>query len=201
MIIRITDDTTRLGFRITDWKNSRILADWQHIAFSIRPGQLDAPFWVPGGSPWYLWGYWPGKPTGVDVANPPPPDFPSIIIPAFERGDDCQIIFLLPERVHALPHGRYTGILMYHPAGFRRVVNLPSRPGKPPLTPFDYVPPEYWGGVVGCGDDEKPPCRPCPPKPNFCILGMFDLDIGQRCDEHIVDLVSVDYALNVCEDC
>lgn len=202
MILRITEDTTRIGFRLRDWRNSRILADWEHIMLVIMPGQIDQPCWVPGGSPLYLYGYWPGKPTGVDIANPPPPDFPAITMKAFEMGDDCTVIFLLHKYFYDLPWGRYTGVLQYHPRGIERVVNENIKPGEKSVTPFDWIPPKYWDGVTPCSDPAPPiPKPPMPPRPHACVLGMFDIDYGQRCDEHIVDLVTVEYALNVCEDC
>lgn len=201
MIIRITEDTTRIGFRLRDWKNSRILTDWEHIMLVIAPGQLDQPCWVPGGSPLYLYGYWPGKPTGVDIANPPPPDFPSLAMPAFEMGDNCTVIFLLHKYFYELPHGRYTGILQYHPRGVERVVNENIKPTEKSVTPFDWIPPKYWDGAVPCSEPAPPIPKPVPPRPSFCVLGTFDIDYGQRCDEHIIDLVTVEYALNHCEDC
>ena len=116
MIIRLTEETSKVGFRIRDWKNSQFLADWPHLQLCIRAGQIDQPR-GPNGSPWYLYGYWPGKPTCVDLANPPMPDFPAMVLPAFEKGDNCEVIFHLPKRFHELPYGRYTGILMYCPEG------------------------------------------------------------------------------------
>lgn len=201
MILRLTDDTARVGFRLVDWKNSRILADWEHLMFVIRPGQIDQPVWVPNGSPIIMHGYWPGIPTEVDIANPPPPDFPSMVMPAFEMGDDCTVVFLLDKRFHELPHGRYTGLLEYHPRGVERVVNLNTKPSEKKQIPFNWIPPKYWLGVTTCC--AQPPERPCwesHPPLHCCVLGMFDIDYGMRCDEHIVDLVTVQYALNTCED-
>lgn len=201
MIIRITDDTTKVGFRVRDWKNSQFLADWRHLQFVVRPGQIDQPR-GPNGSPWYLYGYWPGKPTGVDLANPPLPDFPAMVMPAFEMGDNCEVVFELPKRFHDIPHGRYTGLLMYCPSGPVKVVNLDDKPVEPPPNILEWLPPKYHAGALGCCPHPVPPCPPPPPRHHneCCLLGMFDIDYGPRCDEHIVDLVTVQYALNVCEE-
>lgn len=203
MIIRLTEETSKVGFRIRDWKNSQFLTDWPHLQLCIRAGQLDQPR-GPNGSPWYLYGYWPGKPTCVDLANPPMPDFPAMVLPAFEKGDNCEVIFHLPKRFHELPYGRYTGILMYCPEGSFKLVNWkqPPKTKEAPDDPFDWIPPQFRPGAMGCCPKPLPQCPPPPPKQHneCCVLGLFDIDYGLRCDEHIVDLVTVQYALNTCEE-
>ena len=203
MIIRVTEETARIGFRLRDWKNSRILADWRNMSLVVQPGQLDQPCCSYMGSPVIMHGYWPGIPTEVDIANPPKPDFPAMVMPAFDIGEDCTVVFVLPKEFHNLPHGRYTGLLRYHPKGVVRVANL-NQQAEEKRDPFDWVPPPYWSGAAGCcPPPDKPHCAPPhQPKGHVQVLGTFDIDYGQRLDEHIVDLVTVEYALNHCyEEC
>ena len=202
MLVRLNESTTRIGFRLKDWKGSRYLTDWRNLQLVIRPGQHDQPCWVPGGSPIILHGFWPNLPTEVDIANPPPPDFPSFVMPAFDHGDDCTVVFLLPDRFKSVPWGRYTGELRWCPDGPARVVNLNQPPKKKPKKTLDFIPPKYL--AVCCAYCEPKPLPPPPPPPHpmgCCILAVFDIEVGQRCDDYIVDMVTVDYALNTCEEC
>ena len=55
MILSLTEDVARIGIRIKDWRNNRILQDWRHVILTIMPGQVDSDCTCDchtGGSPW-----------------------------------------------------------------------------------------------------------------------------------------------------
>ena len=138
MILRLTQDMTRLALRIRDSWEGRQLTDWQRLQLLILPGQRDMMDQCgPNGSPWILTGCWPGKRTNVDVANWRP-DFPALICPAFTLDADGAVVFRIDDRIHNLPPGRYTGVIRVTP---RQV---------PPYDPHDL-----------CGSS----CKPLPPGP------------------------------------
>ena len=138
MILRLTQDMTRLALRIRDSWEGRQLTDWQRLQLLILPGQRDMMDQCgPNGSPWILTGCWPGKRTNVDVANWRP-DFPALICPAFTLDADGAVVFRIDDRIHSLPPGRYTGVIRVTP---RQV---------PPYDPHDL-----------CGSS----CKPLPPGP------------------------------------
>lgn len=200
MILRITDDITRVNLRIRDWPDRRYLADWESIQLVIMPGQADGCGCChTGGSPWFLYGCWPGKRTGVDVANPAPPDFPAMCINAFEIDDNGALTFILPPHWHHLPHGRYTGLVQYAPMS-HLPLNLTHYLGsiEDPL-PNRGIPPQYlqW---PDCNAPHEPPPPPPPPKLDLCVLAKFDIDRAPRCLEHIIDQVGVEFSLTHCEE-
>lgn len=198
MILQVTEDTARVGIRILDWKNHRTLSDWRHVQLLIQPGQIDQPCHVPGGSPWYLHGCWPGKPVDVDVANPARADFPTICCDAFERSGEGAVVFCLPQRFKELPYGRYTGILQYHPHNLAPV-NLRALRPEPADEMDKCIPPEYLVGNQNCAPDMgcHVPQVHTPP-PVCCILSTFDIDYGPRCSEHIIDMAHVQFFLSTC---
>lgn len=193
MILRIEDGVTRLAFDITHWPTQRRVSDWRNLQLLITPGEEDGQCCHVGGSPWYLYGCWPGKWTGVDVANPPRPDFPAFCIDAFERDDRGRIVFILPERWRDVAHGRYTGAIRYMPHA-RQPFNLGlSFHHKTP----DYaLPPELL--AQGCADRPSPEPVYAPPEPPCCVLARFLIDVGARCSEHIVETATFEFALSDC---
>lgn len=196
MILQITPDISRVAVRIRNWTNQRYLADWEHIQLVIEPGQRDGSCCHQGGSPWYLHGCWPGKLVGVDVGNPPRPDFPAFCIPAFERDSHGRIVFILPERWKMVPPGRYTGLVRYAPASdipvnIWQYLHRPKEDERP-------VFPE------GLGSYSCVPQEHIEPKPKFechtCILAQFDIDYGPRCSDHIIDQAALEFSLSTCEE-
>lgn len=178
MILQLTEDTTSIGIRLRTIPNQKYLADWQGIVLGITPGQrYGCDCCNSGGSPWYVWGCWPGHRTGVDLMNPPPPDFPEFFIQAQDFHDNL-VIFNLPDRWRkTVPFGRYTGFLRYMPVKMvpiNALINLGAQP-----MPQD----------PGCYHTPPEPCG-CPPRP--CVLAEFDVDYGPRCSQHIIDRIDVE---------
>lgn len=201
MILQLTEDTTRIGIRIKSLPYGAHAADTECVQLVILPGQKDAGTCChTGGSPWFLRGCWPGKLIGVDIANPPAPDFPAICINAFERNADGQLIYILPERWKQLPYGRYTGEVRYQPKASTPINLLPwVKLGRFEGTP-DYLPPWVKEHNHCCPFPEQTP----PPPPVFhehcCILTSFDIDYGPRCSAHIIDQVGLEFSLSTCEE-
>lgn len=194
MILSLTEDVARIGIRIKDWRNNRILQDWRNVILTIMPGQADSDCTCDchiGGSPWYLHGCWPGHRVDVDVANPAPPDFAPIVCRAFTWGEDGTVEFHVPDVFRTLPWGRYTGVLQYHPAldkplDFRVLRDLRDapRPANSPCVPdLSIHSPAHM-----------------PPVPLFCVLARFDIDYGPRCSEHIIDMAQVQFMLGTCDE-
>lgn len=187
MILQLTEDTTSIGIRLKAVPVQQYLADWQGIALGILPGQRQCACCSQGGSPWYVWGCWPGHRTGVDLMNPPPPDFPAFFIQASDvNAKDNLVIFNLPDRWRkTVPFGRYTGFIRYQPDKvfydpINSHINLGTRLNLAALDP-------------GCYHAPPEPCAchwPAPPKP--CVLAEFDVDYGPRCSQHIIDRIDVE---------
>lgn len=193
MILRITDDVSRVAFKITHWPSQQVLADWRNLQLVITPGEDDEKCCHVGGSPWYLYGCWPGKPVGVDVANPPKPDFPAFCINAFELDSQGRVVFILPKRWQEMYYGRYTGQIRYQPKAtqpFNLGLDFSYKEPKSPLPPEMIAP--------SCEDKPKPMPVMAPPKQRCCILAKFFIDFGARCSEHIVDTAAFTFALNDC---
>lgn len=180
MILRLTDDATSVGIRIKAWK--RYLADWQGLALGITPGERHGQHCCSqGGSPWYVWGCWPGHHTGVDLMNPPRPDFPAFFIQANDLKDNL-VIFNLPDRWRkTVPFGRYTGFIRYQPERvFYDPINSRVNLGavRVPQDPGCYEYHEHCGCPL-------PALRPC-------VLAEFDVEYGPRCSQHIIDRIDVE---------
>ena len=195
MIVSLTRYTARLALRVKNLLDRGQLIDWRHLQLIIAPPS-DKRFECGGGSPWILCGCWPYSPTGVDIANPPPPDFPAFVLDAFETDDEGRIVFLLDHRFHTLPFGRYMGILRVHP--HTPPINaVRPQPGPPPPKPCSngvVVPPGYGIGFpsqVRYGPHGRDYCEPCPvpppPPPKCCTLAEFDIELGPECAQHMVD--------------
>lgn len=198
MIIYLTQGMTRLALRVKELGDRRQLLDWRKLQLLIQPGQLDNGCGCGcGGSPWILTGCWPGHRTGVDIANPVPWDFPTIVYDAQEVDAEGRVVFRLDDKFQDLPCGRYTGVLRVFPHGkiplnMKQLGNLGRKPVKPGLI----IPDEYKFGQ-NCAPDFPEPCDPPPPVP-CCILTTFDIDLGPCCSDHMVDQVAVTFALNTC---
>lgn len=184
MILQLNEDTTSIGIRIKSWRNQRYIDDWRGLALGILPGERHGSHCcASGGSPWYVWGCWPGHRTGVDLMNPPRPDFPAFIIQA-NKLDDQIVVFNLPERWRqTVPFGRYTGFARYQP---ERIlfdpINSRVNLGELPM-PSD----------PGCYHTPPEPCVcHAPPHPRPCILAEFDVDYGPRCSQYIIDRIDVE---------
>lgn len=184
MILQLTDDATSIGIRIKGIPNQQYLADWQGLALGIMPGERGCACCHTGGSPWYVWGCWPGHRTGVDLMNPPPPDFPAFHISASDIKDNL-VIFNLPDRWRkTVPYGRYTGFVRYQPEKvFYDPVNSRVNLGVVPV-PQD---PGCYEYHEHCGCPMPPPLKPC-------VLAEFDVDYGPRCSQHIIDRIDVELA-------
>lgn len=195
MILHLNSDTTRVALNILHWPTSRHISDWRNLSLVITPGQDDnCSCCHTGGSPWYLWGCWPGKPTGVDVANPPKPDFPPFYIDAHEYDNKGMVVFILPERWKQIAYGRYTGRIVYndHTVPVLPFIPLPEtfKPQPPDLYPYN-----------SCSTPPSVP-KPCPlpPPPPPCVLAKFDIDYGYKCSEHIIQEAAIKLALSTCEE-
>lgn len=197
MILQLNDDTTRIALSITHWPTSRRVSDWKNLALVITPGQDDGCSCChTGGSPWYLWGCWPGKLTGVDVANPPRPDFPPFFIMAHDYDDNGRIVFVLPERWRKVAYGRYTGQVWYTE---RRVPPMPLPPvGKLPKGLQKYPTPMLYS-YQDCNPIPERPA-PMPPPPPACVLTKFDIDYGYKCSSHIIRDAALELSLATCEE-
>lgn len=193
MILRITDDVSRIAFKILHWPSQRYAADWRNLQLVITPGGANGGCCHTGGSPWYLHGCWPGKPTGVDTANPPRPDFPAFCLNAFERDEHGRIVFILPTRWQEMYYGRYTGQIRYQPNAavpFNLGLDISYKESANPLPPDMLAP--------NCGGRPEPAPALAPPAPRCCVLAQFDIDFGARCSEHIVDTAAFEFALGDC---
>lgn len=184
MILYITRGTARIALRVRELNQNSQLTDWKQLQLLVQPGQWDVDC-GPNGSPWFLYGCWPGKRTGVDIANPHF-DFPIIVYNAYELDNDGRIVFRLDERLYSLPNGRYTGILrvMPHVPPFKMTPIVLPKPEERD------IPAEYKIGRNCEVDFPEPP--PVPHEPKCCVLAHFDIDLGPECSEHYIDQVTVD---------
>lgn len=203
MIVTLTRYTTRLAVRIKNLLDGGQLVHWQELQLVIAPGEDEHNDCHQGGSPWVLCGCWPFHPTGVDVANPSPHDFPALTLDAFETDDEGRVVFVLDKRFHKLPNGRYTGILRVHP--HTPPINLvPHKPSPSVLKPIP-IPSGYGVGrgsqvhYERCGKAPCGPlCAPPPPPRHACILARFDIDLGPECAQHMVDQCALEFTRNDC---
>lgn len=122
MIVSLSRYTSRLAVALESPADNARLMDWRHLQLLVMPPP--PPKGVPG-SPWFLWGCWPFHPTGVDMSNPPRPDFPVICIDAFDCDTEGRIVFILDRRIHDLKPGRYQGEIRVHPHA--APINLPEQ--------------------------------------------------------------------------
>ena len=205
MIVALSRYTTRLAVRIRNLQDGGQLIKWQDIQLVIAPGQEDAgPCCGVMGSPWILCGCWPFHPTGVDVANPSPHDFPAITLDAFTTDDEGRIVFQLDKRFHDLPNGRYTGILRVHP--HTPPINLVPPPRRQHKQHHRVIIPPGYGIGFGsqiyydkCGEKPcEPPCFPPFPPVKCCVLSTFDIDLGPECAQHMVDQCALEFMRNDC---
>lgn len=194
MIISLARYTARLAVRIKNTVDFGQLTDWQKLQLLIMRPMPRKGCHV-GGSPWYLHGCWPFHPTDVDLANPQPPDFPAIAIDAFEADEEGRVVFLLDNRVHALPNGRYAGVIRQHQ--HTQPINIPVQKTQAGFAPL---------GAEIFYDEERRrvPCSlPEPilfnPEPS-CELFRFDIDLGPECAQHMVDQAVVTLARSSCGD-
>lgn len=189
MILRLTHGMSALGLRIRETVYEHQVISWENLELVILPGQIDADC-GPNGSPWILTGCWPGKRTGVDIANPRR-DFPPMIFHAYKLDKEGRVVFHLDERMNTLPPGRYTGILRAAPRpappAERARLLVVAKPKKDRV-----IPAEYWQGYKEC-DPGFPSDPPPPPPPQVCELARFDIDLCPMCVDHMIDQVSVDF--------
>lgn len=204
MIVTVTRYTARLALRVKNLLDGGQVTDWRLLQLVIAPSCEDR-MCCGGGSPWILCGCWPFHPTGVDVANPAPHDFPAIVLDAFETDDEGRVVFRLDHRFHALPNGRYVGILRAHPhtPPINLVRDMPG--GKPPPPKGVPLPPGYGIGNGAAVFYDKcgplpcdPPCPPPPPPPHVCVLAKFDIDLGPECSDHMVDQCAIELVRTDC---
>lgn len=197
MIVQITEDTKSIAIRVKAWPIQRYVGDWQDIYLVIMPGQRgghccghdDDCCCHQGGSPWILYGCWHFHRTGVDLMNPPRPDWPAFFIQGELLDDKKQLVFTLPERWKKdVFFGRHTGELRYQPY---KPAPVNFRPVRPPKDK-----PQTWAFLdPGCGcavPRPHPAAPPPPPPPHRCVLARFDIDYGPRCSQHIIDRISLE---------
>lgn len=198
MILQLNYDTTRIALGIRHWPTDKRVSDWRNLYLVIRPGQDDrCDCCHTGGSPWYLWGCWPGKLTGVDVANPPKPDFAAFYIQAHDYDSNGRVVFILPERWREIAYGRYTGEI-WHCAPYGPIEWLPQVP-KLPKALQKYPTPNLYSHN-DCNVEPPEPPVVAPPPPPACILAKFDIDYGYKCSEHIIRDAAVELSLASCEE-
>lgn len=196
MIISLTRYTARLALRIRNTLDFAQTNDWKNLQLLIMPPEPRRGCHV-GGSPWYLHGCWPFHPTDIDVANPWVPDFPTIAIDAFDADEEGRIVFLLDDRVYALPNGRYIGIVRMHQHA--QPINIPSE-GMQAVFQLHGAASYYDKGRLSSCEEL---CQPKPalltPRP-ACDLVKFDIDLGPECAQHMVDQVVVEFPRASCGD-
>lgn len=199
MILTITRYTTRLALRIKSLLDRAQLTDWRQLQLVIdRPRECACSKHVPG-SPWILTGCWPFHPTGVDLANPCLPDFPAIVIDAFDSDDEGRVVFILDERIHSLPSARYSGTLRVHPH------QLPINVAADLARHKECRPWGQNGAMIRYDTNKRlQVCTPthavpCPPR-HVCELAHFDIDLGPECAQHMIDQAVVEFANGGCGD-
>ena len=192
MIVSLTRYTTRLALRIRTTTDGAYLTDWRKLQLVISPNRHCKC----NGSPWFLSGCWPFHPTGVDVANSVPPDFPAIVIDAFEQDAEGRIVFPLDQRVHSLPNGRYHGTVRAHehtlPINIAAILYGREQKDLQRGASVQY---RTDGQQTPC--DENPPLKEPQPAP-CCNLVSFDIDLGPECAQHMIDQCAVEFAYNDC---
>lgn len=198
MIIHLPQGARKLALKIANNKDHGTLATWKGIQLHIAPGaQCDCGCWE-GGSPWVLNGCWPGKITGVDIANPwRGPDIPTLVYDAQTVDEDGRIVFFLDDKLEAIPPGRYRGYVQYTPIeGF--VFDPAALKIEPKPEPIQ-LPPGYESRE--CSPDFPSPPPPVPPK-RACILAEFEIDLGVTCGDHHIDHVMFEETMKSCaENC
>lgn len=197
MILRITDDISRLAFKLKHWPTNTYMQDWEHLQLIIQPGQNKSCQCKEPLSPWYAYGCFYGVRTGIDLNNPPPKDFPAFCIPAFELDMDGRVVFILPERWKGLCFGRYHGMIRYMPMQTSIAFNAMPGYDISYKAPPKGVPPEFT--APSCTDRPEPE-KPLPemPAPRCCVLTRFDIDFGPRCSEYITESASFEFTLDTC---
>lgn len=204
MIIFLSRGMTRLALRIREINERQQLIDWHNLQLLIQPGQFDRKGCGPNGSPWYLCGCWPGKCTGIDIANPQPVDFPTICYNAHELDADGRVVFRLDKSFHELPNGRYSGTLRVSATGSTPLNMLPGvNLGREPVAPGIIIPPGFrpddvFRPVSSVFPSNSPECPPRLPPSQCCVLSVFDIDIGPECSDHMVDQVVVNFSAITC---
>lgn len=186
MILQIGEDVSRIAIRTKSWRNQRFVRDWENLYLIIEPGQGHdhCHDCGDGGSPWFAWGCWPMHRTGVDLMNPPRPDFPAFIIKAEALTDDATIIFTLPDRwKEIVPFGRYNGKLRYQPLNMTVPVNALHWLGEWHMPHPD---------DCACNQPPHPPML-LPPPPPACDIVHFDIDYGPLCHQHFIDRIDVEF--------
>ena len=191
MILQITEGMSHLGLLLRNPAGQQLVS-WQTLELHITPGQHGA-CWE-GGSPWFLYGCWPGHSTGVDTANPRH-DFPAIILPATGLSEDGLVTFDITPQVWGLPQGRYTGQIVHAP--WRQPIDcnrLPPRAQKrfffTKAKPFKNAIPKEYRFPECRIEFPEPPHKPAPHK--VCVLATFDIDKGPMCAQHMVERVDVE---------
>lgn len=194
MILTLTRYTTRLALRVKSILDLAQVTDWRNLQLVITPPhECPNSCHVPG-SPWILTGCWPFHPTGIDLANPPVPDFAPIVLDAFETDDHGRVVFIIGERVWNLPSGRYGGILRVHP--HKLPINIAAAIKRSQIAP------RPAGASVRYDNGFKHPCDMEPmevvPRQRVCELARFDIDLGPECAQHMVDQAVVEFARADC---
>ena len=188
MIIRIDPDAVRLALRVKAGPNFQV-GSWRGLQLLVEPGP--GPCDCGGGSPMYFLGCWPGPSQtgpGVDVANFRP-DFPAIVIEAFELDAEGRVVFRIKDAFRGLPPGRYRGTLRFCPP-MEPMCLTPLRDLGKPKTDEVRLPEGYEFALNQCGDPFPDPPPPPPPPARCCVVAAFGIDLAPSCGDHYVDQIA-----------
>ena len=188
MIIRIDPDAVRLALRVKAGPSFQA-ASWRGLQLLVTPGPR--PDECGGGSPMYFLGCWPGPSQtgpGIDVANFRP-DFPAIVIDAFELDAEGRVVFRIKDAFRGLPPGRYHGELRFCPP-MEPMCLTPLRDLGKPKTDEVRLPEGYEFALNQCGDPFPDPPPPPPPPARCCVVASFGIDLAPSCGDHYVDQIA-----------
>ena len=198
MIIRIDPDAVRLALRVKAGPNFQV-GSWRGLQLLVEPGPR--PCDCGGGSPMYFLGCWPGPAhtgPGVDVANFRP-DFPAIVIEAFELDMEGRVVFRIKDAFRGLPPGRYRGTLRFCPP-MEPMCLTPLRDLGKPKTDEVRLPEGYEFALNQCGDPFPDPPPPPPPPARCCVVSVFGIDLAPSCGDHYVDQIAASVQEGCMED-
>lgn len=103
MIVKIKYGQPQIRVRLSD--DAEPPGSFKKFILSIKPiSELPCDFMLP--SKWIVEGCWPEYEGPRHTCHPSPP---SLMYPAFDQDCDGNVIFLLDDKLRALPTGRYDG--------------------------------------------------------------------------------------------
>ena len=179
MIIRIDPDAVRLALRVKAGPNFQV-GSWRGLQLLVE---------------------WPGPSQtgpGVDVANFRP-DFPAIVIEAFELDMEGRVVFRIKDAFKGLPPGRYRGTLRFCPP-MEPMCLTPLRDLGKPKKDEVRLPEGYEAALAQCGDPFPDPPPPPPPPARCCVVSVFGIDLAPSCGDHYVDQIAASVQEGCMED-